>query len=87
MTPKITPEMRDAIDALGGKPVLVQDEERDTAYWLVAKADAPELVDRWLQRELQKGFDAADRGDIVDWDPEQIKRDGRSRLAHETRDS
>ena len=41
---------------------------------------APKLNDE-LRQQLQKGFDAADRGDLVDWDAERIKAEGRRRLA------
>jgi len=35
----------------------------------------------WLEREVQKGIDALDGGRVVPFDPEDIKRRGRARLA------
>lgn len=37
-------------------------------------------TDEELHRQLQIGFDQADRGQLVDWDPEKIKAEGRRRL-------
>ena len=35
----------------------------------------------WLKREVQKGIDSLDEGRVVRFDPENIKRLGRARLA------
>jgi Arc/MetJ-type ribon-helix-helix transcriptional regulator len=35
----------------------------------------------WLKREVQKGVDALDEGRVVPFDPDNIKRRGRARLA------
>jgi Arc/MetJ-type ribon-helix-helix transcriptional regulator len=35
----------------------------------------------WLKREVQKGVDALDEGRVVTFDPDNIKRRGRARLA------
>ena len=35
----------------------------------------------WLKREIQKGVDAAENGRAVPFDPEDVKRRGRARLA------
>jgi len=73
--------MRDAISAGCGQSVRVKDQEIHKVYYLVAESDAPQLIDNWLARELQKGFDAADRGEVSEWDPKRIKAEGRHRLA------
>ncbi len=84
MSPKITNEMRDALNEHAGQPVRVEDDQTHKTYYLVAESDAPELIDNWLARELQKGFDAADRGEVSDWDPQRIKAEGRRLLAEGT---
>ena len=33
-----------------------------------------------LREQLQIGFDQADRGQLVDWNPDKIKAEGRRRL-------
>ena len=42
--------------------------------------DARRMFDDYLRRELQVGFDQADRGEFVDWDPDKIKAEGREIL-------
>ena len=37
-------------------------------------------TDDELRRQQQIGFDQADRGQLVDWDPQRIKDEGRRRL-------
>ena len=39
-----------------------------------------QMVDEGLRRQLQIGFDQADRGEFVDWDPDKIKAEGREIL-------
>ena len=36
--------------------------------------------DEDLQRQLQIGFDQADRGQLVDWNPDRIKSEARLRI-------
>ena len=81
MTPKITDEMPDELAARLGQPVRVEDERTRKAYYLVAEEDAPGVIDNWVHEELRKGFEAADQGDLVEWNPERITAEGRRRLA------
>jgi len=80
MTPKLTDEMRHALQTHPGQPVEVEDSETRQVYVLVAKEDFRGLVRDELLRELQVGFDQADAGQLVDWNPEEIKAEGRRRL-------
>jgi Arc/MetJ-type ribon-helix-helix transcriptional regulator len=41
----------------------------------------------WLKREVQKGVDAVEEGRVVRFDPEDIKRRGRARLASRKKQS
>ncbi len=43
--------------------------------------------DEELRQQLHIGFDQADRGQLVDWDPEKVKAEGRRRLQQRTRAS
>lgn len=81
MVPKITDEQRKAIEARPGEPVRLEDDETNRVYILVEESQAPQLYERWLRDQLQQGFDASDRGEVADWDPERIKAEGRRRLS------
>ncbi len=40
-----------------------------------------------LRQQLKIGFDQADRGQLVDWNPDKIKAQGRQRLEKQQKDS
>lgn len=40
-----------------------------------------------LRQQLKVGFDQADRGQLVDWNPDKIKAEGRRRLQKQHEDS
>lgn len=81
MTPKLTNEQREAALERLGQPIPVEDEQTREIWYLVKEADAPNVIDNWTRVELQKGFDAIDRGEVAEWDPDKIKAEGRKRLA------
>lgn len=83
MAPKLTDEQRLAVEAQPGEPVRIEDDKTQRVYLLVEESNAPQLYERWLRGKLQEGFDAADRGEFVAWDPDRIKAEGRARLARE----
>jgi hypothetical protein len=72
MTPKITPEMREALAQQPGRPVEVQDDQTQRTYLLVDADRGRTLTEQWFREQLQVGLDAADRGDVIDFDPSQI---------------
>lgn len=80
MTPKLTEEQRQALQQAPGRPVPVEDDRTHQVYFLVERDQLRRLLDEQLRRELQIGFDEADRGDVVEWDPEKIKAQGREIL-------
>jgi len=76
-TPALTDEQERALDEQGG---IVEG-----ASFVILRTDVfRELLgfdtDDELRRQLQIGFDQADRGQLVDWDPQRIKDEGRRRL-------
>jgi hypothetical protein len=81
MTPKITNEMRQALRDSEGQPVTVEDEETRRIYVLVARDEFCRLADDELRRQLQIGFDQADRGESGSWNADEIKAEGRRRLS------
>jgi hypothetical protein len=80
MTPKITPEMREALAQQPGGPVTVEDEETKKTYLLVDADKGRVVAEQWIREQLQLGLDAAERGMVADFDPEAIKAAGRKRL-------
>ena len=80
MTPKLTDEMRQALKQEPGRPVKVKDEQTQKIYVLVADDDFNTMVHMEFSRQLKVGFDQADNGEFVDWDPEKLKAEGREIL-------
>ncbi len=80
MTPKLTEEQRLALRDSPGRPVPVEDDRTHEVYFLVERDQMRQLLDEQLRRELQVGFDEADRGEVVEWDAEKIKAEGRKIL-------
>jgi hypothetical protein len=81
MTPKITEEMRLALDERPGEPVMVEDDRTQQVYVLIPQESLPLLWDSYVRREVEQGLAAVDRGDVIDWDPDRIKAEGRRSLA------
>lgn len=80
MTPKLTDEMRHALRSHPGGPVEIEDAETRKVYVLVAKESFRGMIRDELLRELQIGFDQADAGQFVDWNPADLKAEVRRRL-------
>ena len=80
MALKITPEMREALARQPGRPVAVEDDQTQKKYLLVDAESGRAVAEQWIRDQLQLGLDAAERGDVVDFDPEAIKAAGRGRL-------
>lgn len=79
MTPQLTPEMRTALAQSSGQPVIVEDDVSHRRYVLVDAERGREMVEQWIRDQLQIGLDAADRGEVMPFDADDIKRSGRSR--------
>jgi len=84
MTPKLTKEMRAALEKHPNEPVSVEDDRTHKVYLLIEQDRARDLLDQWLRSELQIGFEQANRGDITPWHPDRIKSEGRRRLQDNT---
>jgi hypothetical protein len=82
--PQLTPEQRQATAASGGLPVQVEDPDRHKLYVIVEHREDVTLDEEYIRRELEKGLVALEAGERVSWDPEQIKQEGRRRLAKRT---
>jgi hypothetical protein len=79
MTPKLTEEQREAISAQPGGFVRVEDDQTRKVYLIIEESRASELYEQWLRQELQKGFDAADRGDVAEWNLDEVLADAHRR--------
>ncbi len=71
MAPKITHEMREILARNPDQPVEVEDEQTNRVYFLIERDQARRLFHDYLRRELQIGFDQADRGESQPWDIQQ----------------
>jgi hypothetical protein len=79
MAPKLTDEQRQALEARPGMPVEIEDDRTQRVYILVARDDVQSLFDEQLRRELQVGFEQADRGEVEDWDLDEMLGEARRR--------
>ena len=79
MAPKLTDEQRQALEARPGQPVEIEDDRTQRVYILVARDDVQPLFDEQLRRDLQVGFEQADRGDVEDWDLDEMLGEARRR--------
>jgi hypothetical protein len=79
MTVKLSDEQRAAIVAhVPGTPVKVVDERTDRVFWLVAPEDVPALWAEHIDRDVNAGLAAIERGEIVAWNPEGMKERARA---------
>ena len=82
---KLTPEMRIALQDHAGQPVKIEDEQSQKVYLLVEEGSAHQLMEQWLCRELQVGFDQAERrATCFQWNADRIKSEGRRRLQEQS---
>lgn len=81
MSTNLTDEQRQALDLHDGivecGDVLIMRMDR---FREILGFDS----DEELRRQLQIGFNQADSGQLVDWDPEKVKAAGRRRLQEES---
>jgi hypothetical protein len=82
---KLPDDMRQMLERNPGQPVTFEDEQTHKLYVLLAQDDVSSLWDNYLRREVARGLDAVDRGEVVEWDPERIKAAGREILAQRGR--
>ena len=82
MISKVTPaELPQALNRKTREPVYLVDSEGNTTHVVLPVADARDLLDQWLRRELQVGFDQSDRGESESWDVEATLQEAHRRHA------
>ncbi len=79
MAPKITDEMREILARNPDQPVQVEDDETHRTYFLIESEQVRRLFDDHLRRELQIGFEQADRGESQPWDIQQTHAEAHRR--------
>ena len=84
MAPKLTDEQREALESRPGMPVEIKDDLTQRVYILVARDDVQSLFDEPLRRELEIGFEQADRGDVGDRDIDEMLTEARRRRNSQT---
>jgi hypothetical protein len=84
MAPKLTDEQRLALESRPGQPVEIEGDRTQRVYILVARDDFQSLCDERLRRELEVGFEQADRGDVADWDLDEMLCEARRRRDSQT---
>ena len=77
---KKSDELQQALDQGQGALVYLVGLDGEATHVVLSIDDARRMFDDYLRRELQVGFDQADRGEFVDWDPDKIKAEGREML-------
>ena len=89
MAAKVTKidELQQALEQEHGAPVYLVGLDGETTHVVLPIDDARHMFDDYLRRELQVGFDQADRGEFVEWDPERLKAEGRERLQRRSQGS
>lgn len=80
MTPKLTDEQRQALEANPAVPLRIEDEHTHRVYLVVGEEALPTLWEDYIHQEVAKGLVAIDRGEIEDWEVESIKSEGRQVL-------
>lgn len=78
MIPAITSEMRDAINASLGHPILIIDQATQKTYYLVDAERYPDVMRDWLGREIQAGIDDHAAGRTVEWNLDALNARGRA---------
>jgi hypothetical protein len=76
----LTPEQIAAIQAEGGF-ARCQDPTTHVHYHLIQFEPSTTIDDDYIREKLAEAQADVDRGDVAEWDPEEIKREGRELLA------
>lgn len=77
MNPKVTPELRSALDAHPLGPIQLDDEGSGEPVFLVRLSDIPTLqatVDQRIRQRLTEADADIAAGKLADWDAGDIKR-------------
>ncbi len=62
MTPKLTDELRLALEGDPGRPIRVEDEQTQKVYLVMSEEALPTLWEDYIRREVKKGLDDVKAG-------------------------
>jgi len=81
MTPKLSPEILDALQQRPGQALRVLDDQSQKFFLVVPEEAIPTLWDAYLRKEIQKGQAAIEHGDVAVWDIEATIAEAERRAA------
>ncbi len=81
MTPKLTKELREALQREPTKPLRVQDDETNRVYVIFDEQALPTLWDDYIRKEVHHGLAAIARGEVEEWDIEATIAEAKRRHA------
>jgi hypothetical protein len=79
MIPKLTSELSDALQNRTG-PLEVADQQGLQHYVIVPKDDYRKLIEHEFQQWLQIGLDQEARGEVTDWDVNEVLSEAHRRF-------
>lgn len=74
-------QLRDALDAQGGAPLYLRDDQTQKEYVLMERHLVEPVDDEYLRRLIREADEDVAQGRVDVWDAEEIKREGRRILA------
>ncbi|HEX4412133.1 MAG TPA: hypothetical protein VH107_00805 [Lacipirellulaceae bacterium] len=78
---EFTPEQVQLLRTRAGEPMHVSVKEMNKVYWVVEQGMIPALDEEYFRRGLNKAAESIARGDVQDWDSNEINESGREFLA------
>jgi hypothetical protein len=67
----------------GGEPLHVPVKETNKVYLVIEEGVIPTLDEDYMRRGLAHAAEQVERGEVADWDMEEIKAAGRALLAQQ----
>ena len=77
----LTDEIRHALEQNPGEPVYIRDDQSQKHYVLLEATPPPKVFPDWFHAAVEEGARDIEAGRVSPWDPEEIMRLGRERLA------
>jgi len=77
----LPPELRQVLITHGGEPLHLVDDQTQKVYLLIEEEALSPIDDDYLRKLIQEANEEVERGDIADWDIEEVKAEGRRLLA------
>jgi hypothetical protein len=82
----LTDEIRHALAQNPGEPVYIRDDQSQKHYGLLEATPPPKVLPDWMRAAIDEGAKDIEAGRVYEWNPEEIKRRGRERLALQQQD-